>query len=73
MFWPLLSKKGWIELPKNFSGGHLSRTQNAAGPSEESMRNQSAWVVKCKCKDFRATWGYVFNIVFIYGLYSPYQ
>ena len=26
--------------PKNFSGGHLTRTQKAAGPNEESMRLQ---------------------------------
>ena len=25
--------------PKNFSGGHLTRTQKAEGSSEESMQN----------------------------------
>ena len=59
--------------PKNFSGGHLTRTQKAADPSEESMRNHPAWTVKCKFKDFRATWRYVFNILYIYGLYSSCQ
>ena len=49
--------------PKNFGGGHLTRTQNAAGPSEESMRNNPVWIVKCKFRDFRATWRYIFSIL----------
>ena len=60
---PLIQKKDWIELllfkkmkAKYFSGGHLSRTQKAAGPGEESMRNDPAWIVKCTFKDFRTTW-----------------
>ena len=52
--------------------GHLTRTQKTAGPSEESMGNHPAWIVKCKFKDFRTTWRYVFNILLIYGLYCSY-
>ena len=59
--------------PKKLSGGHLTRTQKAAGPSVESMRNHPVWIVKKrKFKDFRATWRYVFNILVIHGLYSSY-
>ena len=58
------------EAKKKFSGCHLTRTQKAAGPSEESMRNLPAWTVKCKFKDVRATRRYVFNILLICGLYS---
>jgi len=61
------------EAKKNFSGCHLTRTQKAAGPSEESMRNHPAWIVKCTVKDVRATRRYVFNILLICGLYSFYQ
>ena len=75
-----IKKKGWIELllfrkrsQKNFSGCHLTRTQKAAGPSEESMRNHPAWIVKCTVKDVRATRRYVFNMLLICGLYSFYQ
>ena len=58
---------------KNFSGSHPTKTQKAAAPSEESMRNHLAWIVKCKFKDFRTTWKYVFNMLLIYCLYSSYQ
>ena len=59
--------------PKNFSGGHLTRDQKAAGPGEESMRNHPTWIVKCKLKNLRATWSYALNILLIYGLYSSYR
>ena len=73
-----LKKKDRIELllfekmtPKNFSGGHLTRTHKA-GPNDESMRNHRAWIVKCKFKDFRATSGvystYFWLIWFIFLL-----
>ena len=59
--------------PKKLSGGNLTSTQKAAGPSEESIRNHPVWIVKKrKFKDFRATWRYVFNILVIHGLYSSY-
>ena len=56
---PLISKKkkkkkDWIVLllfkkkPKKLCGGHLTRTQKAAGPSEESMRNHP--VMDCQKK-----------------------
>ena len=65
----LISKRDWIELLlfKKFSSGHLTRTQEAADPSEESIRNHPAWIVKCKFKDFRASWRYAFNILLICG------
>ena len=43
--------------PKNCSGGHLTRTQKAADPSEESMQNHPAWIVKCKCRIFELLGG----------------
>ena len=49
--------------PKNLSGGHLTRTQKAAGPSEESMRNHPAWIVKCK---------FIRILELVGGLYSTY-
>ena len=58
--------------PKNFSGGHLTRTQKAAGPGEESTRDHPEWIVKCESRHFRATWRYVFKILLIYGFYSSY-
>ena len=51
----------------------LTRTQKAAGPRDESTRNHPAWIVKCKVKDFLATWRYAFNMRLIYGLHLSYQ
>jgi len=59
--------------PKNCSGGHLTRTQKAAGPLDESMPSHPAWIVKCKLKDFWAAWRYAFKMQLIYGLYFSYQ
>ena len=65
----LISKKDWIELllfqkwSRKIAAAAISlaRTQKAAGPSEESMWNHPARIVKCKFKDFLATWRYAFN------------
>jgi len=61
----------WKMKPKNCSGGHLTRTQSAADPSEESMRNNPPWIVRWKFKDFRTTWRYAFNIRFNFFFISP--
>ena len=51
----------------------LTRTQKAAGPRDESTRDHPAWIVKCKVKDFWATWRYAFNMRLIYGPHFSYQ
>ena len=43
----------WKVRPKNFDGGHLPRTQKAAGPSVESKAKHSAWIIKCHLTDFQ--------------------
>ena len=45
------------------SGGHLTGTQKASAPSEESMRNHRAWIVKCK---------FIKILELVGGLYSTY-
>lgn len=44
--------RSFIVEAKNCSGGHLTKTQKAAGPSDQSLRNHPAWIIKCKFKDF---------------------
>ena len=53
----------WKVKPKNFDGGHLTRTNKAAGPSVESMASQAAWIIKCHLTDFLAFGSYVFDIL----------
>ena len=58
---------------KDFGGGHLTRSSDAAGSSvEESMASHLAWMIKCQLTDFIAIGKYVFDILVLYCVYSSY-
>ena len=56
---------------KNFSGGHLTRTQKAAGPSEESIRNHREWIVKYKLIRILELIGGLYSTCFRFMVYIP--
>ena len=52
--------------PKNFDGGHLTRTHKAVGHSVKSKASHSAWTIKCHL----AFGWHVFDIHVLFQVYS---